>query len=314
MRNKSVKWLADHGWDQKEGNYIGMVLRWHIYIMLNRRCYSDLNDPTFKDYRPGVLKRQDLTDRTWKNKKTIFAAEFGLPESELSLRYIDFTPYMSLSPTAVHCNTPVLQLYNIYKGIGLRHLVVVGNKRQIVGIITAHELCCEEDLEEAVHRVHHYFEGKSEDEQNQLFEQRMSFLKGVTKRLTTSGNAWLHAEDAPNAHGIKKKKNKSHHGHHGSQQHDDNEPSRPANLLQKSMASMSGSAARSHMDEPGEDYDDNKTDVASPRDTDLDNVDLNDQMDNDEIQQNGIDEEEEEHTPENQNVNSNINQQRRRSE
>ena len=78
MRNKSVKWLADHGWDQKEGNYIGMILRWHIYIMLKKCCFSEINDPTFKHYKPALLKRSDLTDRSWKNKKTIFAAGIAI--------------------------------------------------------------------------------------------------------------------------------------------------------------------------------------------------------------------------------------------
>ena len=330
MRNKSVKWLADHGWDQKEGNYIGMMLRWHIYIMLNRRCFSDLNDPTFKQYKPRVLKRSDLTDRSWKNKKTIFAAEFGLPESELSLRYIDFTSYMSLSPTAVHRNTPVLQLYNIFKGIGLRHLIVIGNKRQIVGIITTHELN-EEDLENAVHRVHAYFDGKSEAEQNQLFEQRIAFLKGITKRLTTSGNAWLNqAEDAPNAHG--RRSGKQHHhgdmeshtenlkdGDNRNGNDNNNGGTKPkGNALQKSMGGMSEASIQPQdsVEPGGEDYDeDNKTDAQI--DTDFENVDLNDDRRGyHQQQQNGIqeDEEDEQDLMENENGNGNINNQRHDSD
>ena len=51
------------------------------------------------------------------------------------------------------------------------------------------------DLEEAVHGVHAYFERKSEAEQNRLFEQKMSFLKGVANKLNASSNAWLHGDD-----------------------------------------------------------------------------------------------------------------------
>jgi len=193
MRKKSVKWLSDHGWHQKDGHLIGTVLRWHILLMLKHRAFSELNDPTFKRRKPKILHAKDLTDRVWKNKRTIFAAEFGLAQSELSARYIDFTPLMSLSPTAVLQNTPVLTLYAIFKGLGLRHLIVIGQKRQIVGIITTHELS-EHNLERAVERVHAHFEGLSESQQNALFEQRIAYLKGINKRLASSGNAWLEKE------------------------------------------------------------------------------------------------------------------------
>eukprot|EP01083_Nonionella_stella_P172494 592144_1 len=201
MRKKSVRWLASYGWNQQEGNYIGMILRNHIYIMLHRQCYSELNDPIFKHHAPPILKLCDLTDRTWKKIKRISPDDFGVSPSELAQRYIDLTPYMFLSPAAVHRNTSVLQLYNQFRGIGLRHLVVIGNTRQIVGMITTHELN-EQNLEHAVHRVHSHFEGKTESEQDELFEQRMSFLKGYAKELTTTGNQWLLEEhDTPNAHG-----------------------------------------------------------------------------------------------------------------
>merc|ERR1712154_118471 len=75
-----------------------------------------------------------------------------------------------------------------------------------MGIITTDELS-EHNLEHAVHRVHSHFEELSQEQQDQLFEQRIAYLKGITKRLTTSGNAWLNTpESAPNAHGKHKPK------------------------------------------------------------------------------------------------------------
>ena len=133
--------------------------------------------------------------------------------------------YFNKNPNRNVCSKCGISQQNKQRVVDISEIMFhreVGNKRQIVGIITAHELN-EEDLEDAVHRVHKYFHSKSIDQQNQLFEQRMAFLKGITKKLTTSGNAWLHFENAPNAHG--RRKNKSSHNHH-----DDNNDNNDNNI------------------------------------------------------------------------------------
>ncbi|KAJ8321227.1 hypothetical protein KUTeg_001221 [Tegillarca granosa] len=48
--------------------------------------------------------------------------------------------YMNPCPYTVFPNTPVPQVFNLFRSMGLRHLPVVSHEGQVVGMITRHNL------------------------------------------------------------------------------------------------------------------------------------------------------------------------------
>ncbi|ETO16947.1 hypothetical protein RFI_20390, partial [Reticulomyxa filosa] len=61
-------------------------------------------------------------------------------ESSQDPYYMDFTPYVHLSPFTIQENTPVLRCYQLFRQMGLRHVCVLNDQNEVTGIITAHNL------------------------------------------------------------------------------------------------------------------------------------------------------------------------------
>jgi hypothetical protein len=65
-----------------------------------------------------------------------------LSEAEREM-WIDLRPYMDPCPITVHVHTPLARGFKLFRTVGLRHLFVINNSHDVVGIITRHELTLE---------------------------------------------------------------------------------------------------------------------------------------------------------------------------
>ena len=54
--------------------------------------------------------------------------------------FMDLRPYLSPTPTTVHVHSPVTAAFNMFKSLALRHLLVVNDCHDVVGIVTRHDL------------------------------------------------------------------------------------------------------------------------------------------------------------------------------
>ncbi len=54
--------------------------------------------------------------------------------------FVDLRPYMNATPFTVHVHAPLDRAYRLFRGHGLRHLVVVNDSGDAVGIITRSDL------------------------------------------------------------------------------------------------------------------------------------------------------------------------------
>lgn len=54
--------------------------------------------------------------------------------------YIDLRPYFSPTPHTIHVHAPVARAFELFRFLGLRHLLVVNDCHDVVGIITRHDL------------------------------------------------------------------------------------------------------------------------------------------------------------------------------
>ncbi|ETO34995.1 hypothetical protein RFI_02079 [Reticulomyxa filosa] len=172
---------------QRSGTFAGMVLRWHIMILLQNRHYGT-PEKLLKFARKNILTQAQMSDRSRKYKMHVSVEELGLKEHELDMIFIDLSPYTFLSPITVSPHTPINIVYNIFRGLAMRHLICLDENDKIAGVITCHELI-RSNMREAVKRVHTQFD--KADDVNEIFEQRLKFLKLYDTELTSTGNKWL---------------------------------------------------------------------------------------------------------------------------
>jgi CBS domain-containing protein len=66
--------------------------------------------------------------------------------------FVDLRPYMDPTPLTVHVHTPLQRAYHLFKDMGLRHLLVVNNSHDVVGVVSRNNLT-HEWLHECYHAV-----------------------------------------------------------------------------------------------------------------------------------------------------------------
>jgi CBS domain-containing protein len=66
-------------------------------------------------------------------------ADMSLSSEEAS-SYLDLRPYLNPTPFTVHLHAPVERAFEMFRSLGLRHLVVVNDSHDVVGIITRKDL------------------------------------------------------------------------------------------------------------------------------------------------------------------------------
>jgi chloride channel 7 len=105
----------------------GFILRHQLLTLLKKKCYlfdSYLLTPEdFKECYPRYLNLKDI----------------HLREDEMD-RELDLRPYMNLSPYTVTENSNLPRMFRLFRGLGLRHLIVVDEHNNVIGIVTRIDL------------------------------------------------------------------------------------------------------------------------------------------------------------------------------
>ncbi|CAH1239696.1 CLCN6 [Branchiostoma lanceolatum] len=128
----------DHGFEGKYKplTFHGLILRHQLITLLSRGvCYAE-NTPS--SCQP-TLTYEELTEDY---PRWLDIHDVDL--TQLHPRMImDVTPYMNPCPYTVSPNTPVPQVFKLFRTMGLRHLPVTNDMGEIVGIVTRHNLTTE---------------------------------------------------------------------------------------------------------------------------------------------------------------------------
>ncbi|XP_078614927.1 H(+)/Cl(-) exchange transporter 6-like isoform X1 [Branchiostoma floridae x Branchiostoma japonicum] len=128
----------DHGFGDKFKplTFHGLILRHQLITLLSRGvCYAE-NTPS--SCQP-TLTYEELTEDY---PRWLDIHDVDL--TQLHPRMImDVTPYMNPCPYTVSPNTPVPQVFKLFRTMGLRHLPVTNDMGEIVGIVTRHNLTTE---------------------------------------------------------------------------------------------------------------------------------------------------------------------------
>ena len=155
------------------GQYAGMILRHQLLVLIQEKIWLDhnLTLPT------SIFSN----DRHFRDQYKPTASDFDLDERDLASK-LNLSAYMTPSALVVAPSYPLTSTYMLFRSLGLRHLCIVDEKKQIpVGMITT-KCLLEEDLE---HKFHH-FELSDED-----FEARLKQFHQPSSRQseTTAGRS-----------------------------------------------------------------------------------------------------------------------------
>lgn len=119
----------DENGNRENGKLIGLILRSQLVVILMKSLYIE-------------------TDRFWKDLVTIqlFRKEYPryptiedlkISEDKTLRNYtVDMSLFMNPSPYSVNLKTSVPRIFQLFRALGLRHLVVVTRENRIHGIIT----------------------------------------------------------------------------------------------------------------------------------------------------------------------------------
>lgn len=117
---------------ESHGRFRGLVLRWQLLVMLdlkifneNERSYEKLNLETFQSSYPRYPKLEDV--------------EANLDEAAYNY-HVDLRSIMNPTPYIVHYSASFPRIFQIFRSLGLRHLVVIDDRNQVVGMITRKDL------------------------------------------------------------------------------------------------------------------------------------------------------------------------------
>ncbi|XP_064642254.1 H(+)/Cl(-) exchange transporter 6-like [Lineus longissimus] len=123
----------------------GIILRSQLTVLIEKGvCYSETEPET---HQPKVNYEEMM------GKYPRFPDIFDLNVTdEEKAKIMDVTPYMNPCPYNVLPETPMMQVFHLFRSMGLRHLPVVNSRGEIVGILTRHNLTLEA-LEEKIVEV-----------------------------------------------------------------------------------------------------------------------------------------------------------------
>ncbi len=105
------------------GHLKGLILRHQLVTLIKKRKFfpgtPDLSQDDFRETYPHYLDIGDVEIRPeWR-------------EYELDLR-----PYMNLSPYSLNENSNLPRIFRLFRGLGLRHIVIVDMRNRVIGIVT----------------------------------------------------------------------------------------------------------------------------------------------------------------------------------
>ena len=105
------------------GRLKGLILRHQLLTLLKNKAYL----------KPHVLLNAEDFRRSYPRYTDVNVIKVDQEDLELQL---DLRPYMNLSPYSLTENANLPRIFRLFRGLGLRHLVIVDEHNRVVGIVT----------------------------------------------------------------------------------------------------------------------------------------------------------------------------------
>ncbi|CAG9773741.1 unnamed protein product [Ceutorhynchus assimilis] len=120
--------------DQNEvttyGRIRGLILRSQLIVILQKKIFNETHD-YWDDIGPSLFRDQ------YPRYPTI--NEISIEDSEKPYS-IDLRPFMNPSPYTVLHSTSLPRVFRLFRGLGLRHLPIVNDTNEVIGMVTRKDL------------------------------------------------------------------------------------------------------------------------------------------------------------------------------
>ena len=118
--------------DEVTGQLRGLILRDHLLILMQRNIFREFAD----DGNHSQLRLRHLRDAYPR-----FPTISDIPTSILGQGFsIDLTSYMNPAPYIVSDQSSLTKIFTLFRALGLRHLCVMSNGNQVIGMVTRKDL------------------------------------------------------------------------------------------------------------------------------------------------------------------------------
>ncbi|KAM3356242.1 chloride channel protein CLC-d isoform X1 [Capsicum galapagoense] len=128
---------------------IGLILRSHLLVLLQSKVDFQ-HSPLPYDSRGDLLPiRHNLNEFVKPvSTKGISLRDIHLTPDDVEM-YIDLAPFLNPSPYVVPEDMSLTKVYNLFRQLGLRHLLVVPRPARVIGMITRKDLILEDNDDQA---------------------------------------------------------------------------------------------------------------------------------------------------------------------
>lgn len=114
------------------GCFRGLVLRWQLLVMIDLKLFNE-NEHSFENFNlPAFTKSYP---RYPKLEQVIANLS-----DEMYSYHVDLKSIMNPTPYTVHYSASFPRIFQIFRSLGLRHLTVIDDRNQVVGMITRKDL------------------------------------------------------------------------------------------------------------------------------------------------------------------------------
>ncbi|KAK4434016.1 Chloride channel protein CLC-d [Sesamum alatum] len=128
---------------------IGLILRSHLLVLLQSKVDFQHSPLPFSSRDGPIPIRHNLTEFVKPvSSKGLSIHDIHLTPDDLEM-YIDLAPFLNPSPYVVPEDMSLTKVYNLFRQLGLRHLLVVPHASRVVGMITRKDLLIEDNEDTA---------------------------------------------------------------------------------------------------------------------------------------------------------------------
>ncbi|KAL3641995.1 hypothetical protein CASFOL_012810 [Castilleja foliolosa] len=128
---------------------IGLILRSHLLVLLQSKVDFQHSPLPFNSGDGPVPIRHNLTEFVKPvSSKGLSINDIHLTPDDLEM-YIDLAPFLNPSPYVVPEDMSLTKVYNLFRQLGLRHILVVPRASRVVGMISRKDLLIEDNEETA---------------------------------------------------------------------------------------------------------------------------------------------------------------------
>ncbi|KAL8486372.1 hypothetical protein ACS0TY_023171 [Phlomoides rotata] len=126
---------------------IGLILRSHLLVLLQSKVDFQHSPLPFNSRDGPVPIRHNLREFVKPvSSKGLSIDDIHLTPDDLEM-YIDLAPFLNPSPYVVPEDMSLTKVYNLFRQLGLRHILVVPRASRVIGMITRKDLLIEDNEE-----------------------------------------------------------------------------------------------------------------------------------------------------------------------